>query len=110
MGRTVRIAGMLRRNQTTAERVLWFKLRDRRLAGFKFRRQFPIGKYFLYFVCIEARVAIEIDGGQHSANLRDVERQNFIEEQGFVILRFWNHEVIGNIDGVCEAIVASLER
>jgi very-short-patch-repair endonuclease len=90
MANSARIAGKLRRNQTDAERLLWFKLRDRRLAGFKFRRQFPVGKYIVDFVCLDARVVIEIDGGQHSENLLDTERQAFIEEQGFVVLRFWN--------------------
>ncbi len=110
MVRAARIVEKLRRNQTDAERLLWFKLRDRRLAGFKFRRQFPIGKYVVDFVRLDARVVIEIDGGQHSGDSRDADRQRFIEEQGFLVLRFWNHEVARNLDGVCEAILASLPR
>src|SRR5690348_11608446 len=101
------ISRKLRRNQTDAERKLWLRLRDRRLGGFKFRRQFPIGKYIADFVCLDAHVIV--DGGQHSDNEGDKERDHFLEANGFFVIRFWNHEVMKNLDGVCQQLLSTLQ-
>jgi very-short-patch-repair endonuclease len=73
------------------------------IIGFKFRRQQPIDNYVVDFVCFEKRIVIEIDGGQHSLE-KDAERNNYLEKNGFKVLRFWNNEVLQNIDGVLEVI------
>jgi very-short-patch-repair endonuclease len=99
----------LRRAQTDAERKLWLLLRDRRLAGFKFRRQHPIGSFIVDFCCTEARVIVELDGGQHALSRRaDAARSRYLEGQGYRVLRFWNNEVLGTTTGVLERIVESL--
>lgn len=93
---------------TPAERLLWSRLRDRRLAGFKFRRQVPVGPYIVDFLCAEARVIVEIDGGQHNlpdARAQDQERTRFLEAKGYKVLRFWNNEVLGNLEGVLTVIL-----
>jgi very-short-patch-repair endonuclease len=95
----------MRADATKAENLLWQALRNRQLAGLKFKRQVPPGGYILDFVCFEARLIVEVDGGQHAESNRDVERDRMFESQGFRTLRFWNDEVIGNIDAVCETIM-----
>jgi very-short-patch-repair endonuclease len=101
----------LRNNPTQAERLLWQHLRLRQLAGYKFRRQQPLGNYIVDFVCLEKRLAIEVDGGQHSTQVAyDEQRTAWLEEQGFRVLRFWDNEVIHNIEAVKEAIWQALER
>jgi very-short-patch-repair endonuclease len=74
---------------TDAERVLWSQLRDRRLRGFKFRRQVPIEGYVVDFACVDAGLVVELDGGQHSAE-KDQRRTDSIEDAGYIVLRFWN--------------------
>jgi very-short-patch-repair endonuclease len=102
----VAIARRLRRDQTDAERTLWFRLRDRRLAGMKFRRQMPIDRYVADFCCESARLIVELDGGQHVANsAADAERTASLEARGYLVLRFWNNDVLGNIEGVLQTIV-----
>src|SRR5581483_12168159 len=108
MGASSQIARKLRRNQTDAERRLWLRLRDRRLEGFKFRRQFPIGKYVVDFVCLDAHGIVEIDGGEHGHDDHDKERDRFLEANGFVVVRFWNHDVMKNVDGVCQERLSTL--
>ncbi|MGC8906178.1 MAG: endonuclease domain-containing protein [Desulfomonilaceae bacterium] len=101
----------LRKEQTDAERLVWSLLRDRRLAGFKFRRQHPIEPYVLDFYCHEARLAVELDGGQHNepdARARDEQRTSFLEAQGIRVLRFWNNDVLSNTEGVLQAIYDGL--
>ena len=93
----------LRRAQTEAEERIWNHLRARRLEGEKFVRQFQIGPYVADFACRTARLAIELDGGQHSPE-KDAARTAIIENYGYRILRFWNHDVLANTDGVLEAI------
>jgi very-short-patch-repair endonuclease len=93
-------ARALRRNLTDAERKLWHLLRDRRLAGVKFRRQVPLGPYILDFVCFEHRLVIEVDGGQHAGSVKDGERDARLAFQGFRVVRYWNHEVLTNPEGV----------
>jgi very-short-patch-repair endonuclease len=99
----------LRKNPTEAERKLWLHLRLRQLGGHKFRRQQPLGSYIVDFVCLEKRIVIEIDGGQHQAQaIYDQQRTAWIEQQGFRVLRFWDNEVMQNIEAVKEAIWQAL--
>jgi very-short-patch-repair endonuclease len=101
----------LRRNQTHAERTLWFRLRDRRLGGWKFRRQFPIDRFTVDFFCADAHLIIELDGGQHAdRSIADTQRTKVLEAMGYLVLRYWNNDVMQNIDGVLEDIYAALER
>ncbi|WP_407354129.1 endonuclease domain-containing protein [Luteimonas sp. R10] len=101
------LARALRRDMTTAECMLWRQLRRRRL-GWRFRRQHPIGPYVADFVCVEARLVIEVDGGQHMGSATDPRRDAFLRTRGFEILRFWNNDVTANLEGVCTAIAAHL--
>ena len=95
----------LRKRLTNTERFLWSKIRARQIEGCNFRRQTPIGKYIVDFVCHEQRVIVEVDGGQHSENVeQDFIRDKWLREQGYRILRFWNNEVLTNIEGVLEVI------
>jgi very-short-patch-repair endonuclease len=109
MASRVTIARKLRHNQTDAERALWFRLRDRRLRGLKFRRQMPIDRYVVDFCCEAAHLIIELDGGQHvERSKEDAERTAVLEGQGYLVLRFWNNDVLRNLDGVVESIVDTL--
>jgi len=91
----------LRRNMTDAERLLWRHLRLKQMGEFKFRRQHPVGRYILDFACLEAGVAIELDGGQHlEQEGYDAERDAWLVRHGFRVLRFWNHEVIQETENV----------
>ena len=91
----------LRRRMTQAERLLWHHLRARRFFGYKFRRQVPIGPYIVDLMCMDARLVIEVDGGQHACSRsQDEERDAFLAAEGFRTVRFWNNEVLGNIEGV----------
>jgi very-short-patch-repair endonuclease len=95
----------LRKRQTDAENLLWRHLRGKQLGGVKFRRQHPIGKYIVDFVCLEKQLILEIDGGQHAIEkVRDVERAKWLTAEGYKILRFWNNEVLENLTGVLETI------
>jgi len=102
-----RLARQLRKNSTLAERKLWRYARSRSLGGFKFVRQQPIGPYVVDFVCREKRLVIEVDGGQHAESTRDAIRDQWLAENRYRVLRFWNNEVLGNIEGVWEAIFAA---
>ena len=102
-------ARKLRKEQTDAERRLWWQLRNRQLEGWKFRRQFPVGEYVVDFVCIDAKLIIELDGGQHSEQSQyDENRTRDLEKAGFVVLRFWNNDVLTNSEGVIEEILRML--
>jgi very-short-patch-repair endonuclease len=95
----------LRINLTEAERLLWRHLRSRRLEGDKFRRQQVIGPYIVDFVCFQRRLIIELDGGQHAENISyDHRRTLFLEAAGFKVMRFWNNEVLGNLESVLSCI------
>ncbi|MEJ2574665.1 MAG: endonuclease domain-containing protein [Gammaproteobacteria bacterium] len=95
----------LRHNMTDAEQRLWRHLRNAQMHGLKFRRQHPFGDYILDFVCLEARLIIEVDGGQHAGQEKgDDRRTAVLEKAGFRVLRFWNHEVMQDLDAVKEAI------
>ena len=91
---------------TDSERKLWFALRDRRFANFKFRRQVPMGPFIADFVCYDVRVIIEVDGGPHAGSSRDEHRDRWFAEHGFVVLRFWNNDVLSNLEGV---LIATLD-
>src|ERR1700690_1044901 len=101
--RRTTLARQLRNSMTDAERKLWQHLRQQQ-TGIKFRRQFPIGPYILDFVSLDARLNIEIDGGQHAENPADVIRDKFVQSQRFTVLRFWNNDVLANIEGVMDVI------
>ena len=99
------LARTLRRNATDAERLLWKHLRDRRLAGRKFRRQYVIEPYIVDFICLEVGLIVEADGGQHVEQTKDdTKRTAFLESLGYTVMRFWNHEIQGDIDAVLERI------
>ena len=102
-------ARTLRQNMTEAEKRVWQILRLHRMRGCKFRRQVPIGHYIADFACHEARLIVEIDGGQHDRlSPRETERSGFLQSEGYRILRFWNDEVLANLDGVHQTIAAAL--
>lgn len=98
----------LRQSQTDAELKFWLAVRDRRLAGLKFRRQYQLEGFIVDFACIEKRLIVELDGGQHCENENDVVRDTILEGKGFKVLRFWNNEVLNNMDGVLSSILLTL--
>ena len=99
----------LRRGATDAENLLWQHLRGRRLEGHKFRRQVWIGPYIADFLCNNARLVIELDGSQHADQASyDAARSDYLEKRGFTVLRFWNNEVLGDLDAVLTAIRAAV--
>jgi very-short-patch-repair endonuclease len=98
-------ARLLRKNQTDVEQLLWKHLRARQLYNYKFRRQFPIEPYIADFACLELKLIIELDGGQHASRINyDDQRSLFLEQRGFKVIRFWNNDVIENTEGVLETI------
>jgi very-short-patch-repair endonuclease len=102
-------ARTLRQNTTEAERRVWEILRSHQMKGYKFRRQVPIGRYIADFVCHEAKLIVEIDGGQHDrSSPSEAERSGFLQNEGYRLLRFWNNEVLANLDGVHERIADAL--
>ncbi len=110
-GREAVLARQLRLRATDAEKALWTKLRRKQLEGVKFRRQQPLGPYIVDLVSLDRKLIIEIDGGQHDQQeikIGDEERTNWLKEKGYRILRFWNNEVLENIDGVLERIREAL--
>ena len=105
----VKPARRLRWELTDVERKLWYHLRGRRFEGVKFRRQYPIGRYIVDFICVEQKLIIELDGGQHALNVAyDQARDAWLAEQGYHMLRFWNNEVIENMEGVLISIKTAL--
>jgi very-short-patch-repair endonuclease len=101
----------LRTNSTEAERVLWRHIRYRQLDGFKFRRQRPVGSYVCDFICLEARLIVELDGGQHVEQAAyDSRRDAFLWSRGFRVLRFWNGDALTNTAGVVETILRALHQ
>ena len=100
----------LRQHSTDDEQALWKRLRNRQLAGCKFRRQVPLGKYIVDFVCFERKVVVEVDGGHHQEQVSsDAVRTTWLESQGFQVLRFWNHEVLADTEAVQEALLGALQ-
>ncbi|MFZ0887420.1 MAG: endonuclease domain-containing protein [Candidatus Binataceae bacterium] len=110
-GTTLERAHRLRRNQTDAERKMWALLRDRRLCGVKFRRQRPIGSFIVDFCCLERKLIIELDGGQHgepSQAQADARRSRFLRAGGYRVLRFWDSDALNDPHSVLELIVQAL--
>jgi len=102
-------ARSLRKNQTDVEQLVWKHLRNRQLYNYKFRRQFPIEPYIADFVCLDLKLIIELDGGQHASQIDyDNQRSLFLEQRGFKVIRFWNNDVIENTVGVLEAIYLAI--
>ena len=102
----------LRRNRTATERALWHELRRLKSIGYKFRQQVPIDHTIVDFACLASRLIIEVDGATHSTEAdveRDQIRQQYLEQQGFVVLRFWNDDVRTDIERVMDQIVHVLE-
>ncbi len=101
----------LRRNSTITEQRLWGKLRRRSLGGHYFRRQVPIGSFIVDFVCIRKKLVVEVDGGQHNYDTqrrKEQARTEYLHSKGYTVLRFWNNEVIDNVEGVCVVISSAL--
>ena len=105
---TTAFSRKLRQGGNEAEARLWLELKARKLGGFRFARQFPIGPYFADFLCREKNLIVELDGSQHSDNPRDVTRDNFLNAAGYSVLRFWNTDVFNALTAVCETILAAL--
>ena len=101
-------AKRLRRDMTDAERKLWSALRGSQIQGAKFRRQKPIGPFIADFVCQEHRLIVEADGSQHAESAKDTRRTAFLEGKGYRVLRFWNNDILGNLDGVARLIAAAV--
>ena len=109
MSGRLEFARTLRTTMTDAERALWVHLRAKRFQGWKFRRQQPISKYIVDFVCSDAKLVIELDGGQHSEQVNaDARRTAWLESQGFLVLRFWNDAVLKETQAVLEEVLRNL--
>jgi very-short-patch-repair endonuclease len=107
---TTKRARRLRQSDNDAEGALWMELRDRRLNGHKFVRQFPIGSYFADFACRECQLVVEVDGSQHAENKYDQARDQFMVSNDWSVLRFWNVDVLKERDAVLETILAAIEQ
>jgi very-short-patch-repair endonuclease len=101
-------ARRLRQNSTGAEQRLWWLLRDRRLAGYRFRRQYPVGPFVADFACTRHRLIVEADGSQHLDSEADARRTAFLERAGWRVLRFWNNDIANNTDAVLSVILDAL--
>jgi very-short-patch-repair endonuclease len=105
-----RRARQLRRDETDAERRLWYRLSGRELGGYKFVRQIPLGPYVVDFLCRSERLVVEVDGEQHAEDKGDARRTAWLNDNGYSVLRFWNHEVLREREAVLDAILAVLTR
>jgi len=105
------LARRFRKEHTRAELLLWLYLRNKQVKGIKFKRQVPIGRYIVDFASIQQKLIIEIDGGQHNEDIqkqKDNQRTQFLESQGYRVIRVWNNEIMHNIEGVVEVLHLSL--
>ena len=100
----------LRKVQTDAEIRMWYSLRDRRLGGYKFRRQMPAGRYIVDFCCYDKKLVVELDGSQHVESVGDKDRTAYLNKNGFKMLRFWNRQVLKETSAVCDKILNYLNR
>ena len=100
----------MRKEPTAAEARFWHEVRNQQLDGLKFRRQVPIGPYIADFMCVEHRLIVEIDGGQHAEAAADTERDEFLKSQGYAVLRFWNHDVLINIESVIDTVLHRIKE
>ncbi|WP_281004574.1 endonuclease domain-containing protein [Notoacmeibacter ruber] len=105
--RNLAFARQMRRDPTPAENALWQMLKGRKLGGLKFRRQQPLGRFIVDFVCLEKRLIVEADGGQHAESASDTERDAYFKQQGYRVLRFWNDDILRNSDGVAQHILSA---
>ncbi|WP_366855753.1 DUF559 domain-containing protein [Brevundimonas sp.] len=111
VGGRISRARELRREQTAAERRLWSCLRDRGLGGYRWKRQVPIPPYYVDFLSPQIGLVIEVDGGQHSADtLRDARRTADLHARGLHVIRFWNYEIMEDLDAVCRTVLAACKR
>ena len=106
--KSIRLARRLRVNQTDAETVLWNRIRNRQIDGHKLARQVPVGTYICDFICREKQIVIEVDGGQHAESAADAVRDAYLIAEGYRVLRFWNTDVLGNLEGVLLTIQTEL--
>ena len=104
------LARRLRRDSTSAELRLWNRLCSRSINGHKFVRQQPLGRFVVDFLCREKRLVVEVDGGQHDESDRDRARDQWLREHNYRILRFWNNDVMSNMDGVLETIANAMHE
>ncbi|MCR4266605.1 endonuclease domain-containing protein [Nitratireductor sp. ZSWI3] len=102
-------ARSLRQADNDAEEAMWSELRNRRLNGYKFVRQLPVGPYFADFACRERRLVVEVDGSQHAGSYADRHRDSFMNERGWSVLRFWNVDVLKEREQVLETVLAVLD-
>lgn len=105
-----RLQRRLRGNMTDAEQALWRRLRGCQINNYKFRRQHPYGDFILDFVCLEIKLVVEVDGGQHNQSTQDVLRDQALSAAGFRVMRFWNNQVLNDIESVVEFIWLELEK
>ncbi len=110
MSVAIRRARQFRRNETKAERKLWNALRGGKLAGLRFRRQHPLGRFTLDFYCEALRLCVEVDGGQHDGRELDIERTSHLNALGIEVVRYWNNEVLENLDGVWTHLKGVVEQ
>ena len=111
MHKNLNLAQNLRKNNTKEENIIWQLLRNRKFYGYKFKRQVPIGNYIVDFLCYEKSIVVEIDGGEHNtpdALLKDKNRTQYLESQGYKVIRFCNSDVNNNIQGVYEKLMEIL--
>jgi very-short-patch-repair endonuclease len=108
--RLTTFARILRKQSTDVERKFWNEVRHSRLGGFKFKRQYSIGPYIVDFICTEARLVVELDGGQHADNVSDQSRDAYLGNAEYKVLRFWNTDVMTNIEGVLTMVLKELEQ
>lgn len=102
-------ARQLRLSPSEAQKVLWYQLRQKQLNGCKFRREHPMGPYIVDFICLSNKLIIEVDGGQHVQQASyDSRRTQWLESQGFKVLRFWNNDVLANTEAVIEIVLKHL--
>lgn len=109
VARSIKKARVLRHNPTEAETLLWQCLRNVH-TGFKFRRQLPVGPYIADFACIEAKLIVEVDGGQHCENAKDEKRTQYLSGCGYEVIRFWNNDVTDNLEGVVSTLTLALSQ